>query len=203
MKRYFSGALALIALACVANSAHAVFRFDPRAALQTPHGGSASIGSRVVSPFGAIVFCQSRPTQCAVRGASGFATSGGKIVLTDHVMAMLRSVNTSVNASIRPVSDRGGANADNWQVGGGSGDCEDFALAKRAALLRGGFPSSATLVATGETRQGRAHAVLIVRTDRGDFVLDSKASRVVPFSAALYSWESIQSPQNPRIWRRL
>lgn len=202
MKKLYASALALAAMSIAAVPAEAVFRFDPRAAIEGS-AGSASIGSRVAAPFGSIVFCKNNPSQCAVRRGSGVAVSDGRIVYSDEIMATLRSVNRSVNRSINPVAESSSTNADRWRVGASSGDCEDYALTKRASLLRRGFPSSAALVATGETRQGRAHAVLVVRTDRGDYVLDSKTDSVVPFSSAPYSWDSIQSPQNPRIWSRL
>jgi predicted transglutaminase-like cysteine proteinase len=166
-------------------------------------GGEARIGARVAAPFGSIVFCRHNAAQCKSRRGSGVAVDGGRVVLTPDVAALLRSVNANVNRAIRPVAERGGRNADHWTVGGRAGDCEDFALAKRAKLIARGFPSSAALIATADTWQGAGHAVLVVRTDKGDFVLDSKTSGVVPFSNGLYRWRSIQSPDNPRVWQQL
>ena len=58
-------------------------------------------------------------------------------------------------------------------MGGVSGDCEDYALAKRDALIAAGIGSANARIATGVLPSGEYHAMLIVSTKRGDFVLDN------------------------------
>ena len=48
-------------------------------------------------------------------------------------MDTLKSVNNRVNRAIAPRGDR----RDEWAINVSSGDCEDYALTKRAALIRG------------------------------------------------------------------
>ena len=121
--------------------------------------------------------------------------------MTIDTLGLIDRVNREVNGAIRPKVESG--KTDVWKIGGSSGDCEDYALTKRAALLRKGFPSSSLLMTSVVTRRGESHAVLMVRTDRGDFVLDNLNSLVKPWSATGYRFISMQSPDNPRMWVRL
>src|SRR5690606_3245681 len=51
-------------------------------------------------------------------------------------------------------------------------DCEEFVLAKMVALVDIGIPRGALSIASVET-DAVYHAVLLVATDQGDFVLDN------------------------------
>lgn len=66
------------------------------------------------------------------------------------------------------------------------GDCEDYALCKLLRLKDAGLPEESMGIATcridGDITRG--HAVLIVSTDVGDFVLDNRFPDVLP-------WEDI------------
>jgi hypothetical protein len=115
----------------------------------------------------------------------------------------MATVNRAVNRSIRSVSDLAHYGvADRWSVAPKSGDCEDFALTKKARLLNAGWPSSALLLALATTGAGEEHAVLIVRTDRGDFVLDNLRNDIRRWSAGLYRWTAIQSPTDIWSWKQ-
>lgn len=191
---------ALLAAGAFAPSQAAVV-YVPRAGLPGD-AGAASIGKRAMAPFGAVRFCRENAAHCSVR-ASRIKAVDGRVVLTPDLMSKIRRTNASVNAAMVATNDTGGKNADRWKVGGSTGDCEDFALTKRRALIRQGFPTSATLLATARTARGVMHAVLVVRTDRGDFVLDNLSGDVKPWRAVSYRWKTIQSPENPTIWRTL
>jgi predicted transglutaminase-like cysteine proteinase len=52
-------------------------------------------------------------------------------------------------------------------------------LMKRQALARLGWPPSALLVTVVRDRRGQGHAILTVRTDQGDLILDNLNSNVV------------------------
>jgi predicted transglutaminase-like cysteine proteinase len=54
----------------------------------------------------------------------------------------------------------------------GFGDCEDYALEKRRALMKYIHPSN-LLITFVKVPSGEFHVVLTVRTDRGDFFLDN------------------------------
>ena len=87
-----------------------------------------------------------------------------------------------------------------WNVGTTSGDCEDFALTKRRALIRAGIPASSLLMAVARTRYGEGHAVLVARTTAGDFVLDNRGNALREWHRTDLSWLKIASAENPRIW---
>jgi predicted transglutaminase-like cysteine proteinase len=95
-------------------------------------------------------------------------------------MDVLKRINLRVNASIRPKYDAPGT--DVWTVNATSGDCEEYALAKRAALIKAGFSPSSLRIAYVKTRSGEGHAVLIVRSNKGDLVLDNLTSAIRPLS---------------------
>jgi predicted transglutaminase-like cysteine proteinase len=59
-----------------------------------------------------------------------------------------------------------------------SGDCEDYAVTKRAELLDRGWPARALLLSEVTTASGEHHMVLVVRTKSGDLVLDNLTHEV-------------------------
>jgi predicted transglutaminase-like cysteine proteinase len=147
---------------------------------------------QVMGPFAHATFCASNPSECKTRGGATM------MVLTSHRESQLNSVNRSVNASIRATNESGGA--DVWKVGGASGDCEDFALAKRRQLISLGWSPRALRMAVARTRSGEGHAVLVVKTSRGDLVLDNRTSAIKPWKNTDLRWVKIQSGDNPRRW---
>ncbi|MEZ5841199.1 MAG: transglutaminase-like cysteine peptidase [Hyphomicrobiales bacterium] len=147
-----------------------------------------------LAPMGHVRFCMQNPAECRT------STRGGDTVTLDKRRQMvLRAVNTRVNGSIRGRNETG----DVWQVGGKSGDCEDFALTKRSELIRRGFPASALRIATARTPRGEGHAVLMVRTSEGDVVLDNRTNTIKPWNKTDLRWVSIQSTANPRYWKSI
>ncbi len=142
-------------------------------------------------PLGYQLFCLSNPPQCRGGGAS-------EIGYTDSLGALLHRVNARVNRSIQPLSDR----KDIWSIGVTQGDCEEYALAKRAELVRLGVPASAVRIAVAKTRAGESHAVVVVRTDAGDLVLDNLNSRISNWDQTGLRWVAIASP-NARAWQQI
>ena len=53
-------------------------------------------------------------------------------------------------------------------------DCDSFALWKMRRLIELGLPSTPLLLTLGQTETGIGHAVLVVRTTTGDYVLDNR-----------------------------
>jgi len=177
--------------------ASAGFLNVPKQSLDLPIAGKVN----AKGPSGFYVMCSTIPSACKVQRARNVSASAGSVQLTINTLSLIDRINRDVNGAMRPQAEAG--TADVWKIGGSSGDCEDYALTKRAALLRKGFPSSALLMTSVVTRRGESHAVLMVRTDRGDFVLDNLNSLVKPWSATGYRFISMQSPDNPRMWVRL
>ena len=87
------------------------------------------------------------------------------------------------------------------QAGLRFGDCEDFALEKRRVLIERGFPPAALALATAYSEETGLHAVLIVRTSQGDYVLDNTTPWVMPWRQTGYRWLTIQAGESLTDWR--
>lgn len=121
-------------------------------------------------------FCRRVPAECAVN--TGEAAT---ITLTPRIWSTIVSVNRSVNAQIRAVTDEEHWGvADRWDLpSDGAGDCEDFQLLKRKMLAEEGLPRRAMRMTVVIDEKGEGHAVLMVKTNRGDLVLDNKTGVVL------------------------
>ncbi|MBW9052707.1 transglutaminase-like cysteine peptidase [Rhizobium mesosinicum] len=151
---------------------------------------------RTAAPFAHVMFCARNPDECTARG------DVSEISLSPLAEKQLGDVNASVNRSIRPVDERSDQ-GDVWQVNVTAGDCEDFALTKRDHLIAMGWSSKALRIAVTKTPTGKGHAVLVVRTDRGDLVLDNRTNAINSWKDTDLRWLMIQSGDNPRIWYEL
>ncbi len=102
----------------------------------------------------------------------------------------------------RPLTDM-----DHWGVvekwsypDDGKGDCEDYVLLKRRMLMQAGWPREALLITVVRDKKGDGHAVLTVKTDKGDFVLDNQEEQVLLWSDTGYRFVKRQSQGNPNNW---
>jgi predicted transglutaminase-like cysteine proteinase len=59
-------------------------------------------------------------------------------------------------------------------------------MTKRVHLVREGIPSGALRVAYTRTTAGQPHAILVVKTSAGDFVLDNLSGHIRPLSRTGY-----------------
>lgn len=130
-------------------------------------------------------FCQTRTHECTVN-----LSQPARIPLSPRVWAALTEVNEHVNTMILAVSDQ-----DHWGVldrwdypDDGLGDCEDIQLLKRRLLVQAGLPQRAMRMTAVIDDQGQGHAVLMVLTDRGDFILDNKRNAVLPWRRTGYTY---------------
>ena len=80
------------------------------------------------------------------------------------------------------------------------GDCEDLALLKKKLLIEAGLPADRLRIATVLDRRRNAHAGLVLRTEAGDYVLDSLTDRVLPWEKTGLSFLRIQSQASPTGW---
>jgi predicted transglutaminase-like cysteine proteinase len=154
---------------------------------------TASTASAAQSPLGFKIFCLKSPAQCA-------ATSSATLTLDDSLMSTLKGVNGSVNRSIHPRNDARGK--DVWTLNAKYGDCEDYAITKRARLVAMGIPAGALRIAYAKTRRGEGHAVLVVITNRGNYVLDNRTGAIKPMSQTGLRFISM-SGANPKMWASL
>jgi len=141
-----------------------------------------------------VKFCLQEPFECPASGGAG------PVPLDEAAARDLVEVNREVNRSIRPQRKAGYAGVGRWQIAPAAGDCNDYAVTKRHALMRRGWPASALLLAEVETDWGEAHLVLTVRTDGGDYVLDNLTPAIRPWSATTYRWVRRQSSADANTW---
>ena len=125
-----------------------------------------------------------------------------EVVSSDANMALIDRVNKQVNHSIKPLTDiEHWHEIDRWDYAeDGSGDCEDYALVKRKLLLAAGISQGALLMTVVRDENLDGHAVLTVRTDRGDLVLDNMSDQLNLWFRTPYRFVKIQSQQDPNIW---
>ncbi len=157
-------------------------------------------GASTFPPLGHRELCNRHASQCRfVAGRT--STRKGAIILTGARWQQLKQVNYRINRKIIARSDRRTyKKLDFWSLSGRYGDCEDYALRKRQALLKQGWPSSALLLTTARDHLKRPHAVLVVKTNKGDYVLDNLNSSVKPWRSVPYQWLKQQSQGNPGRW---
>src|SRR6476620_10137254 len=87
-----------------------------------------------------------------------------------------------------------------WTYPSGKGDCEDYVLLKRRMLIERGWPESTLLITVVRDENNEGHAVLTVRTDSGDLVLDNKRQDIVRWTETPYTFIKQQSDRNPLVW---
>jgi predicted transglutaminase-like cysteine proteinase len=63
-----------------------------------------------------------------------------------------------------------------------------------------GVAAERLLIATVLDRRQNPHAVLVLRTDRGDYVLDNLANRMMHWSDTGYTFLRMQNPKAPGQW---
>lgn len=79
---------------------------------------------------------------------------------------------------------------DFWTPDGKYGDCEDYALAKRNALLQAGWDKDKLGLCVCYVN-GEGHCCLWVETDKGSFILDNNYAFPMKPSDLPYKWESM------------
>lgn len=159
------------------------------------------LAGAVLPPMAHINFCLRYPSDCKTGKQPLFR--GGGVKLTAERYADLVKINSDVNRSIAPVRNERGVVGEEWIVAPSQGDCNDYAVTKRHALLERGWPARALLLAEVVTGSGEHHLILVVRTRSGDVVVDNLNANVRPWSKTNYQWVRMQSPQNPQFWSKV
>ena len=132
-----------------------------------------------------------RWNQIAGAGVSGATAAFAASLRGQGIFAKLEAANSYVNARVRFVDDRVQfGTVDRWMpasetLARGRGDCEDFAIAKRALLRAAGVPDRHLyLVVLKDLTRRADHAVLVVRANGRFLVLDNGTDRIVDSSEA-------------------
>jgi predicted transglutaminase-like cysteine proteinase len=148
-------------------------------------------------PIGWVEFCADHPFECKVT-----PTAPRDVVLSNKAWTDLVRINRWVNENVRPVTD-----LEHWGVvekwsypDDGYGDCEDYVLLKRRMLTEAGWPREALLITVVREKNGNGHAVLTVKTDQGEFILDNQEERILLWSETSYRFVKRQSQSDPNRW---
>ena len=144
-----------------------------------------------------IRFCQSYPGECDVDPSEPAA-----IALTPRLWKTLNTVNRHVNDAIRPVTDlEHWGVVDRWDLPtDGAGDCEDIQLQKRKVLIEQyGVPRRTLRMTVVIDDQGEGHAVLMVRTNEGELILDNKRKRDPALARDRLRLREARRPGQPRL----
>ena len=153
---------------------------------------AAQGGSQLLRPRGPanptagwIEFCTNNAAECSVN-----RDEAELVHLTPETWRTVVAVNVWVNATVKARTDQ-----DHWGVEDrwdypqdGYGDCEDFQLLKRKLLTERGIPRRAMRMTVVRDELGAGHAVMMVRTLQGEYILDNRTDRVLPWASTGYTF---------------
>ncbi len=161
-----------------------------KSAVFTPVYGKA------LSPIGYVNFCALNRNECKNLGGTT-----RQIVLTEKNWKILHEVNKYVNKTVAPITDQDLYDVPEfWTYPTGAGDCEDYVLQKKRYLEGLGFPAEILLITVVLDENGGGHAVLTVRTDRGDIALDNRRDDIRTWNKTGYTYIKRQAQSNPKQW---
>jgi predicted transglutaminase-like cysteine proteinase len=156
-----------------------------------------ALGASARAPIGWTEFCTEHPRECEAK-----PLEARDVVLSSKAWKDLLRINKWVNDKIKPMTD-----LDHWGVverwslpDDGYGDCEDYVLLKRKLLMQAGWPRQALLITVVRDTKGEGHAVLTVKTDKGEFILDNQNEEVLLWSDSGYRFVKRQSQSDPNTW---
>ncbi len=157
---------------------------EPLSALPTVTASLLEDGETQPTPAW-VRFCVQTPAECEVDRSEPEI-----IALTPRTWRAILTANIRVNTTITPVTDQEHwREEDRWDYpDDGRGDCEDIQLLKRKLLVEEGLPRRALRMTVVLDEEGAGHAVLMVRTDRDDLILDNKRNIVLPWKQTGYTF---------------
>lgn len=121
--------------------------------------------------------------------------------MSAELMARLERLTLKINTAVKPVSDLELYGVDEyWTYPTDAGDCEDYVLEKRRILMREGVSPSNLLITVLRRPSGEGHAVLTVRTNIGDLILDNLNDKVKNWDETEYNFLKRQSTSHTGRW---
>jgi predicted transglutaminase-like cysteine proteinase len=156
-----------------------------------------SVGETTRAPIGWVEFCVEYDPECKTK-----PSTPRDVVLSSQAWKDLVRINRWVNTTVKPMTDM-----DHWGVverwnypDDGYGDCEDYVLLKRKMLMQAGWPREALLITVVRDKNNDGHAVLTVKSDKGEYVLDNQTDDIVLWSDTGYRFVKRQSQSDPNVW---
>src|SRR5215204_1576638 len=170
---------------------------DTASAMSAERALFVSMGGTTRAPVGWLEFCSENPRECV--SGSGLARDA---VLSTRTWKELVRINRMVNDGITPMTDLDHYGVvEKWAYpDDGYGDCEDYVLLKQRLLVEAGWPRQALLITVVRDEKGDGHAVLTVKTDRGEFILDNQNHDILLWSETSYRYVKRQSQGDPNVW---
>ena len=156
-----------------------------------------AIGDTVRPPIGWVEFCIEYDPECKTK-----PSAARDVVLSTQAWKDLQRINLWVNTNVKPMTDM-----DHWGVverwnypDDGYGDCEDYVLQKRKMLMQAGWPREALLITVVRDQHGDGHAILTVKTDKGEYILDNQTDNILLWADTGYRFVKRQSQSDPNVW---
>jgi predicted transglutaminase-like cysteine proteinase len=169
----------------------------PTASMAQERAPFIAVGAVTTPPIGWAEFCIEYAPECDTR-----PSLPRDVALSTRTWSELKRINIAVNTSVKPMTDM-----DHWGVverwnypDDGYGDCEDYALQKRKLLMATGWPREALLMTVVRDQNGNGHAILTVKTDRGEYILDNQTNDVLLWADTGYRFVKRQSQSDPNVW---
>lgn len=160
------------------------------------HPSAMVTGTLTSQPIGHFEFCKREPGECSIR-----SRNETPLTMSDELLQRLHALTVSVNKAVKPKSDLELYGQDEyWTYPVDAGDCEDYALAKRRALMGDGVSASNLLLTVLRRPNGEGHAVLTVRTNIGDVILDNLTDSVLNWDEAEYTYLKRQATNHTGRW---
>ncbi|PSJ62196.1 transglutaminase-like cysteine peptidase [Pseudaminobacter soli (ex Li et al. 2025)] len=160
-------------------------------------GASMVTGGLTSQPIGHYDFCKTHQDECSIR-----PIDKGPEHMTNALRKLIMDVNLHVNTTVKPMSDfENYGQEEFWAYpDNGYGDCEDYVLEKRRELMHDGISLSNLLITVVRKPDGEGHAVLTVRTDQGDLILDNLNDSVRQWYETGYSFLKRQATDHTGHW---
>jgi predicted transglutaminase-like cysteine proteinase len=156
-----------------------------------------TVGEVTRAPIGWVEFCVEYDPECKTK-----PSAPRDVVLSGQAWKDLQRINLWVNTHVKPMTDM-----EHWGVverwnypDDGYGDCEDYVLQKRKMLMQAGWPREALLITVVRDKNGDGHAILTVKTDKGEYILDNQTDDIVLWSDTGYRFVKRQSQSDQNVW---
>ncbi len=182
-----AAAAALIMIATTATAQAQSARQTPATTGALPIAGRIGIAPQgdTRPPKGWVQFCSNNgyAPECAVD-----PSEPERVELTPKLWRTVTGTNLRINQQIEPITDMDHwGTVERWDMAeDGKGDCEEYVNIKRKRLVEAGIPRRALRVVVVIDEENAGHAVLMLRTDKGDFILDNKRNTVLPWHQTGY-----------------
>jgi predicted transglutaminase-like cysteine proteinase len=156
-----------------------------------------AVGEPALPPIGWVEFCIRYKPECESK-----PSMPRDVVLTPKAWTHIVTVNNQANHNIEPITSM-----EHWGEDGhwaypddGKGNCVAYVLLKRRMLMQAGWPREALLITEVRDNKGNGHAVLTVKTNRGEFILDNEKPEILAWNKTGYRFLKRQSQSDPNRW---